>query len=81
MRDIMVKDYHNYHQHNYFPPYTLKLSVNWPTGKCLVADSDDVVVGIEPSFEEHINNMDNWTLGSCFATAFPNLQGTFIVKD
>ena len=81
MREIMIKDYQSFHQHDFFLPYTLKLSVNWTGGNCVSADLDQAAVGIEPSFESHISDLDNWSLGTCFVNAFPKLQGTCRIKD
>lgn len=77
----MIRDYQNFHQHDFFLPYTLKLSLNWTGENCLSADIDQAVVGIKPSFERHISDLDNWSLGTCFLHAFPRLEGTFRVKD
>ena len=81
MREVMIRDYQSFHQHDFFLPYTLKLSLNWNGENCLSADIDDATVRIKPSFERHISDLDNWSLGTCFLQAFPKLEGTFTVKD
>lgn len=67
---------------DFFIPYTTTLRVGWPyddTNTLLLVPSSDVVV-INPVFERHLRNIDNWTLGDCFARAFPGLADTFRIK-
>ncbi|KAI9759455.1 MAG: hypothetical protein M1835_000365 [Candelina submexicana] len=78
MRDKMVDSYQNYPFENWFIPYTTTLSLNWPyepTDTLLsTAESDDLM--INPVFERHLRNLNNWSLGPAFAKAFPALVET-----
>ncbi|KAK8919944.1 hypothetical protein VCV18_008775 [Metarhizium anisopliae] len=64
---------------NWFIPFTTSLRVSWPYEETdallMLPDSDEVV--INPVFERHIRNPDNWKLGERFARAFPELAGTY----
>lgn len=64
---------------NFFVPFTTTLSLSWPyeeTDTLLQSpDSDELM--INPVFERHLRNLDNWKLGDAFAKAFPSLIGTF----
>ena len=64
---------------NFFIPFTTTLSLSWPyedTDTLLQSpDSDELM--INPVFERHLRNLDNWKLGDAFAKAFPTLVGSF----
>ncbi|KAG6100353.1 hypothetical protein E4U30_004795 [Claviceps sp. LM220 group G6] len=68
-----------YDLEQFFIPYTTTLSVSWPyedtDALLILPDSDDVI--INPVFERHMRNGDNWKLGASFARAFPELVDTF----
>ncbi|PHH89268.1 hypothetical protein CDD83_6366 [Cordyceps sp. RAO-2017] len=80
MRDRLVRDYDpgRYLFANFFVPFTTTLRLGWPYGGAdtllLVADSDELV--INPVFERHLRNLDNWSLGQPFVRAFPALADT-----
>jgi hypothetical protein len=40
-------------------------------------DSD---IKVDPKFEAHARNIDNWTLGPSFAAAYPSLAGTYNMR-
>ncbi len=83
MRDKMVHSYQDYSFENWFIPFTTTLSVNWPyepTDTLLsTAESDDLM--INPVFERHLRNLNNWSLGPAFAKAYPALVETARIKD
>ncbi|KAG5984414.1 hypothetical protein E4U55_004876 [Claviceps digitariae] len=68
-----------YELEQFFIPYTTTLRVSWPYEETdallILPDCDDVV--INPVFERHMRNIDNWKLGESFARAFPELADTF----
>ncbi|KAF4962218.1 hypothetical protein FSARC_9696 [Fusarium sarcochroum] len=81
MRDRLVRD-HNpllYPFDNFFVPFTTTLSLSWPYEETdtLLSSPDSEEVMINPVFERHLRNLDNWKLGDAFAKAFPTLSGTF----
>ncbi|KAL2265649.1 hypothetical protein VTJ83DRAFT_6749 [Remersonia thermophila] len=67
---------------NFFIPFTTTLSVNWPYDDALVllADPTGDELMINPVFEQHLRNLDNWTLGPRFKRAYPELAGCFNLK-
>ncbi|KAL2823083.1 hypothetical protein BJX63DRAFT_376215 [Aspergillus granulosus] len=82
MRDRLVMSYHEYPFENWFIPFTRTLSVNWPyeATDCLLSagDSDELI--INPVFERHFSDINNWTLGPAFAETFPQLVDTTKIK-
>ncbi|KID67198.1 hypothetical protein MAN_03956, partial [Metarhizium hybridum] len=78
-RLIQIWNPHQYDLDNWFIPFTTSLRVSWPYEETdallMLPDSDEVV--INPVFERHIRNPDNWKLGERFARAFPELAGTY----
>ncbi|KAL2821246.1 hypothetical protein BDW59DRAFT_110975 [Aspergillus cavernicola] len=83
MRDHLVMAYHDYPFDNWFIPFTSTLSVNWPyeATDCLlsIGDTDELMI-INPVFERHFTNINNWTLGPAFAETFPQLVETTKIK-
>lgn len=82
MRDRMIASYTDYDFGNWFIPYTTTLSINWP-----YADSDALITipnseeyVINPVFESHLRNLNNWSLGPAFARHYPGLVDTCRVK-
>jgi hypothetical protein len=67
---------------NFFIPFTSTLSLNWPYEgtDTLLRDPQSDELLINPVFERHLRNPDNWSLGEEFAQAFPSLRGTFNYK-
>ncbi|KAJ3531588.1 hypothetical protein NM208_g8810 [Fusarium decemcellulare] len=81
MRDRLVRD-HNpllYPFDNFFIPFTTTLTLSWPYEETdtLLQNPDSDELMINPVFERHLRNLDNWKLGDAFAKAFPTLVGTF----
>ncbi|EEP79606.1 hypothetical protein UREG_04452 [Uncinocarpus reesii 1704] len=82
MRDRMIASYTDYDFNNWFIPYTTTLSINWP-----YADSDTLLAipnseeyVINPVFERHLRNLNNWSLGPAFAKHYPGLVDTCRIK-
>jgi hypothetical protein len=67
---------------NFFIPFTTTLSLNWPYEDALVllADPTGEELMINPVFEQHLRNLDNWTLGPKFEREYPELAGCFNLK-
>ncbi|GKU20966.1 unnamed protein product [Fusarium langsethiae] len=85
MRERLILD-HNpslYPFDNFFVPFTTTLSLSWPYEETdtLLQDPESDELMINPVFERHLRNLDNWKLGDAFAKAFPNLAGTFNLKQ
>lgn len=82
MRDRMVHLYPNIALENFFIPYTTTLSLNWPydPSDTLLSLPDSDELSINPVFERHLRDLNNWTLGSAFAKAFPMLAETTKIK-
>ncbi|KAI5290796.1 hypothetical protein KEM54_000424 [Ascosphaera aggregata] len=75
MRERMVMTNTEYNFADWFIPYTADLSVNWPyepTDALLATVGCDELM-INPVFEQHLRNLDNWSLGPRFTQAFPHL--------
>ncbi|CBF89018.1 hypothetical protein AN0671.2 [Aspergillus nidulans FGSC A4] len=82
MRDRLVMSYHEYPFDNWFIPFTRTLSVNWPyePTDCLLSTGETDELIINPVFERHFADINNWTLGPAFAEAFPQLVETTKIK-
>ena len=83
MRDKMVSLYPNIPFDSFFIPYTTTLSLNWtyePTDT-LISLPDRQEPGINPVFERHLRDLNNWSLGPAFAKAFPMLADTTTIKE
>lgn len=81
MRDRLVRNYNpqQYLFDNFFIPFTTTLSLSWPyeDTDTLLQNPDSEELLINPVFERHLRNLDNWKLGTAFAKAFPTLVDTF----
>lgn len=80
MREKIIRNYDPdvYLFDNFFIPYTATLTLSWP-----YEDIDSIIQApgteewlINPVFERHLRNLDNWKLGDAFARAFPQLTDT-----
>ena len=82
MRDKMVYLYPNIAFDSWFIPYTTTLSLNWPyePTDTLISMPDSDELSINPVFERHIRDLNNWSLGPAFAKAFPMLVETTKIK-
>ncbi|KAI9812884.1 MAG: hypothetical protein M1827_004402 [Pycnora praestabilis] len=82
MRDEMVQNYQDYPFENFFIPYTTTLSLNWPyePTDTLLSTGDSEELMINPVFERHLRNLNNWSLGPAFAQAHPLLAERVRIK-
>ncbi|KAI0112111.1 hypothetical protein GGR51DRAFT_557291 [Nemania sp. FL0031] len=85
LREVFVNNYEcpGYDFVTMFLPYTQTLSVNWPHGDDAVLRKtpNDTDVSINPDFQKHLINIDNWTLGDAFDRTYPALRGTYNLKS
>lgn len=77
MRDKMVYCHTEVPFEAFFIPYTITLSLNWPyeAQDTLIA-GDEGELAMNPVFERHLRDLNNWSLGPSFAKAFPVLAET-----
>jgi hypothetical protein len=80
MREKLVRtcDQPESHFDNFFFPYTHTLTLSWPyhdTDTLLQSPYSGELM-INPVFERHLRNLDNWKLGEAFARALPMLADT-----
>jgi hypothetical protein len=80
MREKLIRLYNpaEYLFDNFFIPFTTTLRVSWPYEgtDTLLQNPDTEELLINPVFERHLRNLDNWKLGDAFAKAFPTLADT-----
>ncbi|KIW15859.1 hypothetical protein PV08_05909 [Exophiala spinifera] len=79
MRERVLMNYQDYPFENWFIPFTSDLNVNWPyddTDCLLASTSENGEPCMNPVFERHIRRLENWSVGSNFAAAFPGLVDT-----
>ncbi|SPO03838.1 uncharacterized protein DNG_06521 [Cephalotrichum gorgonifer] len=83
MRDIMIRNPAEYPLDDLFVPYTKTLSVNWPYDDyhVLIRNPETDEITINPVFDLHVRNIDNWSLGEEFRVRFPGLDGTYVYRD
>ena len=69
----------------FFVPFTTTLSLNWqyPADQVLIqepaAEAEDL--RLNPTFETHLRDLKNWSLGREFANAFPDLVEDVPIQD
>ena len=69
----------------FFVPFTTTLSLNWqyPADQVLIqepaAEAEDL--RLNPTFETHLRDLKNWSLGREFANAFPDLVEDVLIQD
>jgi len=81
LRDLLTQMQTHVPFEQFFIPFTTTIRTNWPyePRDCLIEvqnPSDpqgDKVWIMNPAFETHIRNLDNWTLGPRFKEEFPDL--------
>ncbi|KAL7808354.1 hypothetical protein V8C44DRAFT_336154 [Trichoderma aethiopicum] len=63
---------------NFFLPFTSTLTLSWPYEEAhtLLRNPDSDEIMINPVFESHMRNLNNWKLGRIFAESFPMLADT-----
>lgn len=83
MRDRLVMSYQHYVFDNWSVPFTKTVSVNWPyeATDCLLSTNDCDELLVNPVFERHFRNLNNWSLGPAFAEAYPEMVETTSIKQ
>ncbi|MCJ1300644.1 hypothetical protein MMC08_003441 [Hypocenomyce scalaris] len=83
LRERLVGNYRHFPFVDFFIPFGAGMSLNWPYDPmdCLLKSPDAEGVTINPVFEQHLRNLDNWSLGSDFAKEFPSLADTVKIKS
>lgn len=80
MREHLAKHWNptEYLFDNFFIPFTSTLRLGWPYEETdtLLQSADGEEIMINPVFERHLRNNENWTLGEGFLRAFPSLAET-----
>src|SRR4051794_18447484 len=81
-RDVMSKHPERYNNTDFSIPYIETVSVNWPFDpKTTVIEQPSGEYVINPVFERHIRELENWSLGSKFANIFPELAPHIRIND
>ncbi|KAJ5752667.1 hypothetical protein N7520_009584 [Penicillium odoratum] len=82
MRDRITTSHQDYPFDNWFIPFTRGMSVNWPyeATDCLLSAGDSDELLINPVFERHMRNLNNWSLGTLFAETYPGLVDTTRIR-
>ncbi|KAJ5161641.1 hypothetical protein N7492_007033 [Penicillium capsulatum] len=82
MRDRLVTSHEDYPFDCWTLPFTHGMSVNWPyeATDCLLSAGDSDELLINPVFERHMRNLNNWSLGPMFADSFPGLVETTQIR-
>ncbi|KAI1003173.1 hypothetical protein K3495_g5033 [Podosphaera aphanis] len=81
LRDVLVRNcQHDYPFDVFFIPFTKALSLNWAYADkdCLLRIDGELT--LNPVFETHLRDLQNWTLGPSFDKAFPALEGRYKSK-
>lgn len=84
MRDKVLSSQPDYRFDELFVPLTRTVSCNWPYGDDNIFDPIAMRSGqwlLSERFMEHISKLENWTMGSDFANQYPQLIGTYPLKD
>ncbi|PTB63836.1 hypothetical protein BBK36DRAFT_1180563 [Trichoderma citrinoviride] len=77
-RVIKAKNPDVFYFDNFFLPFTSTLTLSWPYEEAhtLLRNPDSDEIMINPVFESHMRNLNNWKLGRIFADSFPMLADT-----
>lgn len=83
VRDRLAYAYRDYPFENWFVPYTRTISCNWPyePTDCLLHNTDSDELLINPVFERHIRDLNNWSVGTEFAETFPALVDAVKIRS
>lgn len=75
---VQVCNQPEYHFDNFFIPYTTTLTLSWPyhDTDTLLQSPNSGELMINPVFERHLRNLDNWKLGEVFGRQLPALADT-----
>ena len=75
MRDKIIDMHKHYPFENFSMSYTSTLSLNWPyeASDTLLSSPNSNEMPLNPIFERHLRDLNNWSLGPAFANAHPAL--------
>lgn len=87
LRDLIIQSSTPTPCKSFFVPFSASVSVNWPPERdCLMEVQNPADPGgekiwvLNPEFESHWRNLENWCLGKEFADEFPDfVEGVKIV--
>ena len=82
LREKLIMYNHQFPVDNFFIPFTTTLSLNWPyePRDVLVAIPNSMELSMNPIFERHLRDLNNWSLGPAFAKALPELAETVRIR-
>ncbi|KAL1862310.1 hypothetical protein Plec18167_000901 [Paecilomyces lecythidis] len=82
LRDRVVMSWQSFPFEEWFAPWTRTISVNWPyeATDCLLSSPDSEELLINPVFERHLRNLNNWSVGKEWADLYPGLVDTTRIK-
>lgn len=82
MRDRLATSHENYPFDCWTIPFTQGMRVNWPYEEtdCLLSAGDSDELLINPVFERHMRDLNNWSLGPMFADSYPGLVETTQIR-
>lgn len=68
---------------DFFVPYCRTLSLNWPLPPdCILITTAEASLAMNPAFEYHLRELQNWSLGAEFRNTFPQLvDGSVRIRD
>ncbi|MCJ1472658.1 hypothetical protein MMC13_001307 [Lambiella insularis] len=80
LREKLISHYHCFPFDDFFIPYTTTVSLNWPYGPMdtLVSTPKAEELSINPIFEKHLRDLQNWSLGAAFVKEHPELAETTV---
>lgn len=85
MRAKLVSGHSSVSLDNFFVPFTLTLSINWPgnddADSCLYQPEGGQTVCMAPAMRRHWMHIENYSLGLEFARNFPMLADTCRIVD
>ena len=84
MRDMLVEDPEKYPFSEFSPVYSSHVTISWPyTDDDVLVDlagTDENGLGVQtivnPIFERHVRNLDNWTFAKDFEIIYPEMRAT-----
>ncbi|KAH6674331.1 hypothetical protein B0J14DRAFT_480362, partial [Halenospora varia] len=77
LRDVVINNQEIYATDEFQHIYTANLNVNWPYRDIDVLNFEGNEVRLTTAFENHINNLANWSLDEPFERRYPELKGCF----
>lgn len=81
LRTAMVLGSVSYVREEFDYDYARHVSLSWPNNKSLLVRSDGGDMILNPDFEPHVFNLDNWSLDSGFARKYPQMAPLVTIRD